>query len=312
MCLIMNKKAVKSNFSLLLAAAIWGLAFVAQSDSMNYIGPLAFTALRYFLGAFALIPVCVFTLGSFKKHNGSEKTKKAAKRSLTLGAVCGVVLFGASVSQQIGLKYTTAGKAGFITALYIVLVPVMGRIVFKNKTSVNTWISVVLAAAGLYLLCVKEGFSISRGDLWVILCAFIFTVQILLIDRYAEGTDTTLVSMTQFLTVAVITVPFALIFEPKITAEQMSGAWISIAYTGIFSSAVGYTLQIVGQKSAENPTIAALLMSMESVFAALSGWLILHETLSGKELIGVALMACAIVLSQLPVVEKNKKAKADN
>ena len=219
------------------------------------------------------------------------------------------MLFGASVSQQIGLKYTTAGKAGFITALYIVLVPVMGRIVFKNKTSVNTWISVVLAAAGLYLLCVKEGFSISRGDLWVILCAFIFTVQILLIDRYAEGTDTTLVSMTQFLTVAVITVPFALIFEPKITAEQMSGAWISIAYTGIFSSAVGYTLQIVGQKSAENPTIAALLMSMESVFAALSGWLILHETLSGKELIGVALMACAIVLSQLPVGEKNKKVK---
>lgn len=300
----MNKKTLKSNFSLLLASAIWGLAFVAQSDSMNYIGAFAFTSLRYFLGSFSLLPVCAVTLGSFRKRNGKTETVKCIKRSVKLGLMCGVALFTASASQQIGLKYTSAGKAGFITALYIVLVPVFSRIVFKNRTSLNTWIGVLFAGAGLYFLCVKEGFSVSGGDMWVILCAFLFTVQILLIDRYADGTDSALVSMVQFFVSAVLAIPFMLIFENGVTIQQIRGAGLAILYTGIFSSAVGYTLQIVGQKSAENPTVASLLMSLESLFAALFGWLILHETLSGKEFIGIGLMACAIVISQLPTGKK--------
>lgn len=308
----MNKRAAKSNFSLLLAAAIWGLAFVAQSDAMEHIGPFAFTVLRYFLGSVALIPVCTFTLSAYKKQNGADKTKAVMKKSVIAGAVCGVVLFAASVSQQIGLKYTAAGKAGFITALYIILVPVFSRIIFRSKTSVNTWVSVFLAAIGLYLLCVREGFSVETGDMWVILCAFLFTVQILIIDRFSAGTDSVLFSMTEFFTVAVIAVPFTLVLEPSTNISNITGAWVSIAYTGILSSSVAYTLQIVGQKNAENPTVAALLMSMESVFAALSGWLILHETLSSKELCGVVLMAAAIVLSQLPTERKKKISAQSN
>lgn len=296
----MNKNAAKSNAALLLAAAIWGLAFVFQSDSMNYIGPFTFMASRYFLGSFALIPVCAVTLRSVRKQNGREGAKKVFIRSIKVGAVCGVVLFAASAAQQIGIIYTPAGKAGFITALYIVLVPVFSRLIFKTATAFNTWVSVVAAAIGLYLLCVKEGFSVSGSDLWVILCAFIFTAQILMVDRLSHDTDSAVMAMSEFFVVAVISVPFACFTETVPQAQQIKGALISIAYTGVMSSSIAYTLQIVGQKKSENPTVAALLMSMEAVFAAVSGWLILHESFSGREFAGVILMAAAIVFSQIP------------
>lgn len=304
---VMSKKALRSNASLLLAAAIWGLAFVAQSDAMNHIGPFAFTAVRCFLGALALLPVCIVTLYSFHKKNPGADIKNTVLRSVLIGAVCGVILFGATITQQIGIKYTTAGKAGFITALYIILVPVFNFVFFRNKVSINTGISVLLAGAGLYLLCVKEGFSIASGDIWVISCAFLFALQIIVIDRYAGGTDSALLSLVQFLVVAVISAIFTLIFEKKVTFAEMEAAWLSIVYTGVFSSAVAYTLQIVGQKSAENPTVAAILMSMESVFAAVSGWLILHETFSKKEFAGVILMVLAVVISQLATGTKKKE-----
>lgn len=303
----MNKKALKSNFSLLLAAAIWGVAFVAQSEAMNYIGAFAFTSIRYILGSLALIPVSVITLRSLKKQVGDEEVRKTVKRSFISGAVCGVVLFFASISQQIGLKYTAPGKAGFITAMYIVLVPVFGRIVFKSKTSVNTWISVALATGALYLLCVGESFSIAVGDLWVILCAFLFTVHILVIDKVSPGADSVTLSMVQFFVAGLVAIPFAIFIEDPVTASQIKAAGVSILYTGLLSTATAFTLQVVGQKSSGNPTVSALLMSMESVFAAIAGWLILHDTFSAKEFTGVILMASAIVLSQIPVGELRKK-----
>ncbi len=302
----MNKKALKSNISLLLAAAIWGLAFVAQSDSMNYIGPFTFGTQRYLLGALAISPVCAVTLTGIKRREGKEVLKKTVARSLGVGSICGCVLFCAATAQQIGIQYTPAGKSGFITALYIVLVPIFGGIFFRNKTSPGMWVSVILAAAGLYFLCVTENFTIEKGDLWVISCAFLFAVQILLIDRYASGTDSALFSFAQFLTVAIISAPIMLIRESIPTAEQMRGALVPVLYTGICSSAVAHTLQVVGQKNAENPTVAALLMSLESVFASVSGMLILHESFSKREFAGVVIMACAVVLSQIQSGKKEK------
>lgn len=304
----MNKNAFKSNAALLLAAAIWGLAFVAQSDAMNYIGPFSFTALRYFLGSFALIPVSVVMLLSLKKKEGEEQMKKAMKKSVVPGIICGIVLYSASVSQQIGLKYTPPGKAGFITALYIVLVPLFGFIIFRNKTSINTWISVILAAAGLYLLCVSESFTVSVGDVWVIACAFLYMLQILLIDRYTKEADSVFFSMIQFFVAGLTAVPFALSLEPTVTSVEIRNAGLTILYTGIMSTSVAFTLQTIGQRKSENPTIAALLMSMESVFAAIAGWIILHETFSKREFIGVIIMMGAIVISQLPAgLFKTKK-----
>ncbi|MDD6021780.1 MAG: DMT family transporter [Oscillospiraceae bacterium] len=302
----MDKKVIKSNAALLLAAMIWGLAFVAQSDGMNYIGPFTFGAIRCFLGAAVLVPVYLI----IQKKNGAandENAREIRKTTFKAGLLCGAILFGATSTQQIGLQYTAAGKAGFITALYIVLVPVFGMIFFKKKASWRTWISVAIATAGLYLLCIKEGFTIDKGDIWVIACALIFTFHILTIDKFADRIDGTLLSIVQFATVSVLSVPFIFINREQVTLSSVTGAWVSLLYTGILSCGVGYTMQIIGQKDAKNPAIASLLMSMESVFAVIFGWLILHEKLSGREFAGVVLMSAAIVLSQLPAGSGKRK-----
>lgn len=304
----MDKKVIKSNAVLLLTAIIWGLAFVAQSDGMNHIGPFTFTSVRCMLGAIVLVPVYLI----IQKKNGTlhdEQENKKRKATLKAGLVCGVIFFAATATQQIGLQYTSAGKAGFVTALYIVLVPVFGMFIFKKKPPFRTWISVVIATVGLYLLCIKEGFSIDKGDIWVIACAVLFTFHILLIDKFADSIDGTLLSIIQFAVASVLSVPFLIITKEQFSLEMISNAWISLAYTGVLSCGVGYTLQIVGQKNAKNPTIASLLMSMESVFAVVFGWLILHETLSVKEFSGVILMSSAIVISQIPIGEKKSKTK---
>ena len=297
----MNKRVVKSNAFLLLAAAIWGLAFVAQSDGMNYIGPFTFCVARSILGAVAVFPVWLIMSRKEAGRYGRDELIKKRKATVKAGLICGTALFAATAAQQIGIQYTTAGKAGFITALYIVMVPILGMIFFKRKAPVTAWLSVVLATAGLYLLCIKEGFTVSKGDLWVIVCAVLFGFQILFVDRYAPEADGVLLSCVQFLVVAVLSVPGVFINGETVTVQAFSGAWRSVCYTGIFSSGVAYTLQILGQKNSENPTVASLLMSMESVFAAVFGWLILHERLERKELAGVLIMALAIILSQLPV-----------
>lgn len=304
----MDKKVLKSNAALLTAAMIWGLAFVAQSDGMNYIGPFTFGAVRCFLGSAVLVPVYLI----MQKKSGllhDKNARETRKFTFKIGLLCGAILFGATSTQQIGLQYTAAGKAGFVTALYIVLVPVFGMIIFKKKASWKTWVSVAIATVGLYLLCIKEGFSIDIGDVWVIACAVIFTFHILVIDRFSSRIDGTLLSIVQFATVSLLSVPFIFINREPVSVSAVSSAWVSILYTGIMSSGVGYTLQIVGQKDAKNPAVASLLMSMESVFAVIFGWLILHEKLSAKEFAGVILMSAAIVLSQLPIGSKKNKAE---
>lgn len=303
----MKKNVLKSNVSLLLAAAIWGLAFVAQSEGMDYIGPFTFGATRCFLGVLFLIPVWLITGRKNYKNTPEEKVRAIIKRTVKVGCLCGAILFVAISAQQIGLIYTTAGKAGFITALYIVLVPVASSFIFRKRAGIAVWISVVLATVGLYLLCMPGGsFAISKGDIYVLVCAVVFTGHILVVDRFADEVDGILLSMVQFTIVSLLSVPFIFITGETPSVEAISGAWISICYTGILSSGVAYTLQIVGQKYASNPTVASLLMSMESVFAAVFGWLILHEKLSVMEFAGALLMSGAIVLSQIKLPEKRK------
>lgn len=310
----------KGNLLLLLTAFIWGSAFVAQSAGMNYIGPFTFNAARSFLGGLALIPV-VLVLGRRNKASGGpeesagnpiESVEKAAglsasvrnRRTLRGGICCGIALGAASALQQVGISMTTAGKAGFITALYIVIVPVLGIFIGK-KIPKMTWLCVAIAIAGFYLLCVKEGFSVSRGDFTVLCCAVIFSIHILIIDHFvALGVDGVRMSCIQFFAAGAISLVLTLLFEEP-SLHALLDARVSVLYAGILSSGLGYTLQITAQKYTD-PTIATLLMSLESVFAALSGWLILHETLSPRELLGCALVFAAVILAQIPLPVRKK------
>lgn len=242
--------------------------------------------------------------GNRQKAHGLSAS--ASHRSTLIGGICcGIALGAASCLQQVGISMTTAGKAGFITALYIVIVPVLGIFIGKKIPKI-TWLCVAIAVAGFYLLCVNEGFSISRGDLTVLGCAVLFSIHILLIDHFVSlGVDGVLMSCIQFFVAGALSLVLTLLFEePSLTA--ILSAKVSILYAGILSSGVGYTLQITAQKHTD-PTIATLLMSLESVFAALSGWLILHETLFPKELLGCALVFAAVILAQIPLPQKAGK-----
>lgn len=306
----MDKKSLKSNCALLLTAIIWGLAFVAQSDGMNYIGPFSFGAIRCMLGAIVLVPVyLVLQAKSGTLHDKGENEKR--KETVKAGLLCGGVFFFATSTQQIGLQYTSPGKGGFISALYIVLVPVFETVFLKKKAPAKTWLSVVVAAVGLYLLCIKENFTVDKGDVWIMACAVIFAIHILLIDKYAHSADGTLLSIVQFATASVLSVPLVFIVKENLTLSAVSSAWMPLAYTGILSCGVGYTFQIIGQKDAKNPTVASLLMSMESVFAVIFAWLIQGTKLTNKELVGVLLMSAAIVISQIPTKNRQQKSKAN-
>ncbi len=296
------KREFKGNVLLLLTAMIWGAAFVAQSVSMDHIGPFTFQATRSALGALVLLPV-IFIMD--RKNGAPAKThSKAEHKTLwRAGLICGLVFTVASNIQQIGICYTTAGKAGFITAMYIVLVPIAG-LLFRRRPGWNTWAGVVLAVGGLYLLCVKSGFSIGRGDVIVFFSAIAFTVHILVIDHYSPLVDGVRLSCIQFAVCAVLSGVIMLVREQPSPAA-IAECYLPIAYAGVMSCGVAYTFQIIGQKYT-NPTVASLLMSLESVFAALFGWLLLHEALSARELGGCLLMFAAIVLAQLPIGKKQK------
>ena len=291
---------------LLLTAAIWGVAFVAQSVGMDYVGPFTFNAVRSLLGGIVLIP-CIVLL---KRINaGSKDTAGVAecesgdpdgqrKVLLTGGVACGVLLCIASNLQQFGIMYTSVGKSGFITAMYIVLVPVLG-IFLKKKAGIKIWCSVAIAVGGLYLLCMTDsGFSIQKGDLLLVLGAVIFSFHILTIDYFSPKVDGVKMSCIQFFTCGILSMVGMFLFEqPQIGAILQ--AWMPIVYAGVLSCGVAYTLQIVGQKGM-NPTVASLILSMESVISVIAGWLILHQKLSGRELLGCVLMFVAIILVQLP------------
>lgn len=293
----------KNACMLLLTAFIWGTAFVAQSVGMDYLEPFTFNGVRCLIGAVALLP-CIFFFNRGKEKE-NEVNDENAKRDLIKGGVaCGILLFAASSLQQIGLVYTAAGKAGFITAFYIVLVPVFGIFLHK-KIGWKVWTAVAIALVGLYFLCITEAFTIGVGDIYVFLCALIFSVHILVVDHYAPKVDGVKLSCIQFLVAGIVSIPFMLILEsPKM--GNMLTSWFPLVYAGVFSCGIAYTLQILGQKNV-NPAVASLILSLESCFSVLSGWVILGERLSARETIGCIMMFAAIILAQLP----DKKSSTD-
>ena len=302
----MNKFVLRQSFLLLLTAVIWGVAFVAQSVGMDYVEPFTFIAVRNVIGVLVLLP-CIGLLnrlnGSASDQSGNVDADKSNRKALITGGICcGICLFTASALQQFGVKYTTVGKAGFITAMYMVLVPVFG-IFLHRKTGIRVWIAVALAAVGMYLLCITKGeFGLQPGDLLVFACAVCFTFHILVIDHFSPLVDGVKLSCIQFATCAVLGTIFMLVFEHP-SMENILAAWMPILYAGAMSSGVAYTLEIIGQKGM-NPTVASLILSLESVVSVLAGWLILHQTLSTRELTGCALAFCAIILVQLPDTKK--------
>lgn len=294
-------KQMKSNAMLLLTAFIWGCAFVAQSVGMDYVGPFTFNSVRSFIGSLVLVPV-IFLMDSLKRKEGMSEEEVRASRGdtktlITGGICCGVVLGVASSLQQFGIMFTTVGKAGFITAMYIVIVPLLGVFIGKKVRPLILF-CVALSVAGLYFLCMTEKLSLGIGDLYVLVCAVVFSVHILVVDHFSPLVDGVRLSAIQFLTAGVLcAVPMLLFEAPNLTGIQ--AAWKPILYAGVLSCGVAYTLQILGQKGAD-PTVASLLMSLESVFSVLAGWVILGQALSLKELFGCGLMFCAIILAQLP------------
>ena len=297
------KRKSTNNFLLALTAFIWGSAFVAQSVGMDYLGPFTFNSIRCLMGGIVLIPVLLLF-----KRNGRKKSQEqmaevagagiGSRKDLIVGGICcGLALAAGSSLQQIGLVYTTAGKAGFITALYIVIVPVMG-ILLGKRVGLKVWIGVVLAATGMYFLCITEGFSIAKGDFFVFLCAAAFSVHILVIDYFAPKVDGVALSCIQFFVCGILcAVPMLVSEQPQIS--QIMEAWVPLAYAGVLSCGVAYTLQVVAQKNTD-PAVASLILSLESVFSVLAGWVILGERLSGRELFGCALVFTAVILAQFP------------
>lgn len=294
----------------IITAMIWGSSFVAQSTSTEHIGAFTFNAARSFVGFLALL-VVVQIFRMIRKEPEIQQTpeeKKAGRKGLVLGGICcGIALALACNLQQLGMVAgASAGKTSFITTLYVVLVPICG-LFLKKRVSPTVWISVLLAVAGLYCLCIKDSFSIAPSDLLVMLCAFGYTLHILVIDYFTQKVDGVKMSCIQFLSCAVLSAILMLIFEHPTWAD-ITPCIGSILYVGVFSSGVAYTLQILAQKDS-NPTIVALLLSLESVFGAVSGAIFLHETMTGKELVGCVLMLIAVVLAQIEFPSK-KKAKS--
>lgn len=298
----MKQKSKQITSSLLLAvtALIWGASFVAQSVGMDYVGPFTFNSVRLTLGGIVLIPLIILLEKNKKEEAIDKEDTKKHKKTLLLGGVsCGIALAVASSLQQIGISYTSVGKAGFITALYIVIVPILG-LFMKKKVKFMVWVSVFLATIGLYLISITEGFKIGKGDLLVFLCAIFFSLHILIIDYFSPKVDGVKLSCIQFFVSGILcSIPMFLFESPKM--ENIMNAATPILYAGIMSCGVAYTLQIVGQKHVK-PVLASLILSMESVFAALSGWLILGETLTTREIIGCLFVFAAIILAQLPDV----------
>lgn len=299
---------------LFTAALIWGVSFVAQKAGMEYIGPFTFNGIRFLIGSLVLIPVillierlkprqdacnagCNTAHPELKEEAGKAHPKQDRRTLLIAAATCGTVLFVAALLQQFGMIHTTAGKAGFITALYIVLVPVLG-LFLGRKVRPMLWFCVVLAMTGLYLLSVKEGFSIGKGDFLVILGAFGFAAHILVIDHFSPKVDGVKLSCLQFLVAGLLSIPFAAAFE-KVDWANVIACWQPILYSAILSCGVAYTLQILAQKETE-PAVASLIFSLESVFAVIAGILLLNEQISQREITGCVIMFAAILLAQLP------------
>ena len=305
----MSRHQVKQSCLLFLAAFIWGVAFVAQSNATAYVEPFTFMAVRNYIGSFVLFIYLLVLKGMGVPSGEPAKEaygKKTPKWMLKLGIdwyhllggmICGTFLCIAGNMQQIGIQYTSVGKTGFLTAVYIILVPILG-IFLKKKAGPRVWIGVLIALAGLYLLCVTEEFTIVPADFILLGCALVFAMQILAVDFFIDRVDGVKMSCIQFFTCAVLSTIGMVIFEQP-SMQAILQAWLPILYAGVFSSGVAYTLQVVGQRDM-NPTVASMILSLESVFSALAGWVLLNQVLSTKELLGCGLVFAAIILAQLP------------
>lgn len=293
----MNSRQIRQSFILLLTAVIWGVAFVAQSVGMDYVGPFTFTCVRSVIGGLVLLP-CISLLG--RLNGQTEKNSAGSKKLIPGGICCGLALCLASCFQQFGILYTSVGKAGFLTAFYIIIVPVLG-LFFGRKCGPFVWIGVLLALAGLYFLCMTESLRLGTGDILVFICACLFSIHILVIDYFTPYVDGVKMSCIQFFVCGAVSGIAMFIFE-KPELPQLFAAWKPILYAGVLSSGAGYTLQIVGQKDM-NPTVASLILSLESVVSVLAGMLLLNQHLTSREILGCILMSAAIVLAQLPQKE---------
>lgn len=294
-----------------LAALIWGTAFVAQSMGMDHLGPCAFNGARSFVGAMALLPV-IAVGDRLRRHAAPEEAAAASWKNPALllgGLLCGLFLGAASLLQQAGLQSTTAGKAGFLTSLYIVFVPVLG-LFLGRRGGKKLWLAVALALGGAYLLSVagglEDGGGIGRGDGLVLASAALFSFHILVIDRFSPRVDGVKLSCLQFFVAGLVSTLLALTLEGGFYWEDLLASWGPLLYTGILSSGVGYTLQIVGQRGLD-PAAASLILSLESVFAAVSGWLVLGQPLSLREMAGCALVFAGVVLAQMPEPKTQKE-----
>ena len=316
----MNTNTFRNSLLLFLTACIWGLSFVAQSKGMENVGPLTFNGVRSLLGALVVFPIVCYRLQLRKKNesvaeNAKEENKESpdglpVKLTLIGGILCGIAYTAASTLQQYGVAYTTVGKAGFITTLYIIFVPILG-IFIKKKVPKIVWFAAAMAAVGMYLLCMTERFALTPGDTLVFLCAIVFAVHILVIDYFSPKTEGVILSCMQLFVCGVVCTVGAFIFENPTWQQVQTGA-LPILYAGVLSCGVAYTLQIIGQKGI-NPTIAALIMSLESVVAALAGYFAFRigflkadQTLTLRQVIGCVIVFAAVILVQLPIGKKNK------
>lgn len=314
----MNSKTVRNSFLLFLTACIWGLAFVSQSKGMEVMGPFTFNGIRSMLGAVVVFPIVLFRLRDRKKETADEMAEKDEKdkggidwkTTIVGGLLCGVFYTAASTVQQVGISYTSVGKAGFITTLYIILVPVFGIFIGKKVNGI-IGIAAVLAVVGMYFLCMTESFSLTAGDTMVFICAILFAVHILVIDRFSPKTEGVILSCMQLFICGAVCIVLALIFETPTWAQLQSGM-ISILYAGVMSCGVAYTLQIVGQKGV-NPTVASMILSLESVVATLAGYVAYRigflktdQTLTMRQIAGCAIVFAAVLLAQLPIPKMAK------
>ena len=295
-----SRLKLRNSLLLLLTATIWGVAFVAQSVGMDYVGPCTFLFARSLIGGVVLLPVvAVLHKNGPSRAGETPEDKRQARRILLIGGVCcGAALCAADLMQQIGLLHTTVGKSGFLTACYILIVPLINLFFFHRRCSRLVWGGIALAVVGMYFLCLTDGLQVNIGDLFTLLCAVLFSVHILVIDHFSPLTDGVKMSCIQFFVSAALAAVGMFLFE-KPSLGAILAAWKPVLYAGALSSGVGYTLQIIGQRGM-NPTVASLIMSMESVISVLAGWVLLGQALTARELFGCALMFAAIVLAQLP------------
>ncbi len=304
----MKIKSFGANLILILAAFIWGSAFVAQNRAGDVLGAFSINFTRNMVGSAVLVPVYLFF--SRKEDKKTTEYKLKMKNTLIGGIFCGIALFAASAFQQMGINIgKDEGKAGFITVMYVVLVPLIG-LIFKKRVGLLTWVAVALAPVGLYFLCIEKGFSLASADILLLVCALIFSVHIMTIDHFSPKADGVLMSCIQFFVAGILSLVCMLIFEVEYI-PAIPSAWGSILYLGIMSSGVAYTLQIIGQKNT-NPTVASILLSLESVFAMMCGAIFSRTMPDGKKILGAAIIFAAVVLAQMPTKMRNSECGIRN